>query len=311
MALRPGDDFERDILDIIPERYDADADSHQARAGHRFRTTITLVVAVVVVGGIVAAGWRFMGGRQAVGPGIPVIKADDRPIKLRPDDRGGMQVPNQDKLVYERMDGEGEAKTERLLPAPEQPKPPPMAVTPPPVAPPMATPPKPGEPALPKTAVQPQVTAQALPPAVEPPQQKAATYAPVQERAAPLPPPAPVAQPAKVTPPPAPAVPVTPQVAAVTPPAPATATHKPLTSGDYLVQLGAVRSADAADKEWSRIQKANAEFLSTLKSDIVRVELGDKGVFWRVRAGPLSEQAARQLCAELAQRNQGCIVVHK
>ena len=291
MALRPGDDFERDILDIIPERYDADADSHQARAGHRFRTTVTLILAVIVVGGIVAAGWRFMGAKPGGGAGIPVIKADERPIKLRPDDRGGMQVPNQDKLVYERMDGEGEAKTETLLPPPEQPQPPPKGgmVTPPKpmlAPPPLAQPVKPGEPAMPRPAAQAAVSATPLPPqpvmAKIPPSPKAAeTVEPkAAEKVAPKPP----VQVAAVAPPAVPA------------PAQATATRKPPASGDYLVQLGAVRSADAAETEFLRIQKANAEFLSGLKPDVVRVELGEKGVFWRVRAGPLSEQAARQLC---------------
>jgi cell division septation protein DedD len=81
--------------------------------------------------------------------------------------------------------------------------------------------------------------------------------------------------------------------------------------GDYLVQLGAVRSADAADKEWSRIQKANAEFLSGLKPDIVKVEIPDKGTFWRIRAGTMSEQSARQLCQQLSAHSQGCILVRK
>ncbi|MGE5516691.1 MAG: SPOR domain-containing protein, partial [Bacteroidota bacterium] len=123
MAMPPRDDYDRDILDIIPERFDADADSKQARAGHRLRSYLTLGVAVIAVGAIVATGLHFMGGRKAGGPGIPVIKADERPIKIRPDDRGGMQVPNQDKLVYERMEqGEGDSKVERLLPTPEQPQ---------------------------------------------------------------------------------------------------------------------------------------------------------------------------------------------
>ncbi|MBC7905673.1 MAG: SPOR domain-containing protein, partial [Rhodospirillaceae bacterium] len=50
MAMSPRDDYDRDILDIIPERFDADADSHQARAGHRLRSYLTLGVAVLAVG---------------------------------------------------------------------------------------------------------------------------------------------------------------------------------------------------------------------------------------------------------------------
>jgi cell division septation protein DedD len=100
---------------------------------------------------------------------------------------------------------------------------------------------------------------------------------------------------------------------AVTPPpapAPAVSAKAPA-SGEFVVQLGAVRAADQADKEWLRIQKANADLLGALKSDIVRVELEGKGTFWRVRAAPLSEQAARQLCAELTARSQGCIVARR
>jgi hypothetical protein len=308
MSLRPGEDFDRDILDIIPERFDADADSRQARAGHRLRTVITLVVAVAAVGGIVAAGWRFMGNRPSAGAGIPVIKADERPIKVRPDDRGGMQVPNQDKLVYERMDGEPEAKTERLLAPPEQPMPPPRPVAaapepvaaPPPSAPAVPAPPSRG-PGAPAPAAAPRTVVASSPlPAAEAP-----AYTPMDNRAAPAPAPqaAPVAAPA-----PAPAAAPAPQVAAQV----AALPHRaPPPAGDYVVQLGAVRSADAADKEWTRIQHADAEQLAGLKPDIVRVELEGKGTFWRVRAGPLTEPAARSLCQELSQRNQGCIVARK
>lgn len=313
MAKRPGDDYERDLLDIIPERYDADADSHQARAGHRLRSWVLIGGAVIAVGAIVAAGLHFVGGRKGGGLGVPVIKADDRPIKTRPDDRGGMQVPNQDKLVYERMDsaGEGEPKVERLLPQPESAKAPPKTISVPPLSaepppaniPPAAAqrpapiPPKPGEPPAPKTAPAAKVAAQPMEASPIPP-----AYQPVQERAA-----AP-AQPEHM----APAVVAQAPRAAPPPPAPVPATTaKAPASGEFVVQLGAVRAADQADKEWARIQKANADLLGALKSDIVRVELPGKGTFWRVRAAPLSEQAARQLCAELTARSQGCIVARR
>jgi cell division protein FtsN len=93
-------------------------------------------------------------------------------------------------------------------------------------------------------------------------------------------------------------------------PAPAS-TGKIPAFGDYAVQLGAVRGQDQAEKEWLRIQKGNADLLGSLKSDIVRVELEGKGTYWRIRAVPLTEQAARQICAELALRSQGCILVRK
>ncbi|MBI5163028.1 MAG: SPOR domain-containing protein [Magnetospirillum sp.] len=315
MAPRPGDEFDRNILDIIPERFDADEDSRQARSGYRLRTGLTMLVAAAAVGGVVALGWRVMAVKGPADPGIPVIKADDRPIKTRPDDRGGMPVPNQDKLIYGRMEGEGAGaqKTEHLLPPPEQPKVPPKAEDGPPPKPagitesirptaiPISAPPqaRPNEPPLPKAMPQQPVVAeplghgqqQAAAPVAAPPA-PAANYTPVQSR--PAPPPAPVAPPQPV--------------AAAPAPAPVKAAPA---GGDYLIQLSSLRSHEAADKEWGRIQKANGELLSTLKADVVQVDLGGKGTFWRLRAGPLSDTAARQLCQELAKRNQGCIVARK
>lgn len=325
MASNPHDDFDRDILDIIPERFDADADSSQARAGHRLRTYLTLGVAVVAVGAIVAVGLHFIGGRQAGGPGIPVIKADERPIKIRPDDRGGMQVPNQDKLVYERLDqGEGDAKVERLLPAPEQPQVPVKGEAQPDSAAKPATTEvmRPGQPMAPPrqppsevprplpTAIPAEPPAPAAAPAAQSP---AGGYVPTQARTAQsaastpvAPAPAKTAAPAKVASVPATPAPAAPALA----PAPVAAPKAPA-SGDWLIQLGALRSAPDAEKEWGRIQRSHRDLLGALKSDVVRVELGEKGTFWRLRAGPLSEQAARQLCTELKSRNQGCIIARK
>ncbi|CAA7623718.1 SPOR domain-containing protein [Magnetospirillum sp. UT-4] len=306
MAGNRDDDFNRDILDIIPECYDADGDSRKARAGYRLRGYVTIAAAVLAVGLIVALGLHFLGGRRDGSSGIPVIKADERPIKIRPDDRGGMQVPNQDKLVYERMDGESEAKVERLLPTPEQPAVPLPAAAPPapvgaartevlkpaPAPAPAPMPPKMAEPPMARPAPQTPVTVQPAEPAPV-----KVTAAPAPQRPAAMPAPA---MPAPAMP--APAMPAT---------APAPAAKAPPPAGDWQIQLGALRSAPDADKEWGRIQKANADLLGQLKSDVVRVELGDKGVFFRLRAGPLSEQAAKQLCTELKIRNQGCIVARK
>lgn len=327
MAMNPGDDYDRDILDIIPERFDADADSRQARAGHRLRSYLTLGVAVIAVGVIVAVGLHFMGGKSTGGPGVPVIKADERPIKIRPDDRGGMQVPNQDKLVYERMEqGEGDAKVERLLPPPELPQIPSKSSVAPDlqaVKVPATEVLRPAAPVAPgRMAVEPPVRAAPVEPAVraaaaEPPVPKVEAPARVvTEPVAPVQTPAVINKPVAATAAPTPAAgyaPVqtraAPEVPA--PVAPAAASLKAPAGGDWLIQLGALRSAPDADKEWGRIQRTHHELLSTLKPDVVRVELGEKGTFWRLRAGPLSEQAARQLCNNLKSRNQGCIIARK
>jgi len=358
MTPRPGDDFDRDILDIIPERYD-DAESHDFGTAQRLRNYATIAAAVVAVGSIVAVGLHFLGGSRSGGDGVPVIKADDRPFKSKPDDRGGIQVPNQDKLIYDRMESGGESgstASERLLPAPEIPKAPPRSVPtetlilPPanpvtaPVAEPAPTPvaaaPVPVAPTLPAVppgsalAPPPPVTsyrpleARGGAPAPAPaPVVPAAPAAPVAQTASPpvkasppakvaaVTPPAPVATPApapkpRPAPPPAPAPTLTPPVKPTPAAAPATA---PVArgSGDYLIQLGSVRAADQASAEWSRLQKANADLLGGLRSDIARVDLGEKGIYWRIRAAGLDEASARRICATLQSRHQGCIVARR
>lgn len=304
MARRPEqEEFERDILDIIPERYDADEESFETESGSKLRSIVTIAVALFAVGFIVVVGWRLMSSRHMGGGGTQVIKADEHAIKVRPDDRGGMQVPNQDKLVYGRMENEGEAesaKTERLLAPPEEPKllprPGGAANNPPPepmMAPPIAVAPAPAPVPVPPRQEQEQAMTQPIPQMAAPPLAKAPPPAHKQPVAVPAP--APMTAPA---PPPKVAVPVIQRSVAEA-------------GGGFLVQLGAVRSADAADKEWSRIQHANASALAGLKPDIVQVDIADKGTFWRIRAGSLSEQGARALCQELASRNQGCIIVRK
>lgn len=206
MAGHSDDDFDRDILDIIPERFDADADSYHARAGSRLRNWLILGAAVLAVGVAVAVGWRVVAGGGDSANGIPVISADQRPIKIRPDDRGGMQVPNQDKLVYGRLEqGDGDAKVERLLPAAEQPVPPPAA----PVAPPKPVAPVAPEvlkPAIPAAPVQAPAPAVVRP--VEPmPPAPVAAPAPAKVASAPLPAPAPAPAPVKAAPVVAPAPP--------------------------------------------------------------------------------------------------------
>jgi hypothetical protein len=77
-----------------------------------------------------------------------------------------------------------------------------------------------------------------------------------------------------------------------------------------VVQLGAVHSEAEAKTEWNRLSGAHHQ-LSGLSADIVRVDIPGKGVFWRVRGGPLDEAQARVLCSDLTKQGQGCLVARK
>ena len=62
------------------------------------------------------------------GVDVPLIRVVDGPVKVRPENPGGLQIPNRDKLVYERMqsgasNSSNDSIVERLLPQPEKPLP--------------------------------------------------------------------------------------------------------------------------------------------------------------------------------------------
>jgi hypothetical protein len=135
----------------------------------------------------------------------------------------------------------------------------------------------------------------------------------------PLPPPSPVANAAAPPPPPPPSSPApTPQVTAAPAPPPvavvpaAKASPTPATAsvGGYRLQLGALGSEDAAKQEWLKLQKQQPDLLGKLTLTVSRVDLGAKGVYYRIQAGPIVDAAqAAQSCATLKSRNVGCILV--
>lgn len=278
---------------------------------------------LIALAAVIAAGvWFFNGGNERKSDEVPLIRADQGQTKQRPEQPGGMEIPDQDKLVYD--EGKG-PKVEQLLPPPEQPLPPPAPEpqaqaqpAPAPVAAPAAAASAPQEPAVPAPAqapVQapaPVVTAASQAPAklAPPPAPKAP---PAQPKVAaiqpPPPPPAPpkpvMAQP-PATPAPPKSVPAPVQPAAVQPAAPKAASA----GGGYRLQLGAVPSEALAQSEWNRIKAAHGDLLNGLNAAFPHVDLGAKGTFYRVQAGPLPDMGrAQELCNALKQRGVGCILV--
>ncbi len=90
--------------------------------GRRRLALITGLVSLAIVGAFIWSGREHAGPETAGAP--PLIRADETPIRVPPENPGGMDIPHRDKLVYQRLPGEGEnPKMERLLPPPEEPLP--------------------------------------------------------------------------------------------------------------------------------------------------------------------------------------------
>ena len=88
-----------------------------------------LITVVVLAGGGSATAWLLLSdGMQPDDPyDVPLVKAQEAPVKVRPDKPGGLEVANRDKLVYGRLQGNGAGpKVEQLLPRLETPLPPPI-----------------------------------------------------------------------------------------------------------------------------------------------------------------------------------------
>ena len=205
------------------------------RVKHRPHRGLLAAIGLGVM--VASAGGLWLGYKVSArhsGGDVPLLHADTQPIKVKPQDPGGMEIPNRNRLVFDQKGGD---TTERLLPPPEAPLPRPV---PPPEPPAAATPDAP-----------PPVAAQAAP--------------------APAP--------------------------AVAPAAPAAPVH------------GAAPPQSAA-QEWARIKRQNGDLVGSLGVATERVDLGDKGVFYRIQAGPLADGAeADRICSALRQRNVGCLLV--
>lgn len=304
--FRPGEeDRVLDTSNPVKERY--------GRRGRRIMTALVAVAAVLGFGVVLV--YAYNKGKQDAGSGAaPIIQAQDGLTKTRPESPGGMNVPDRDKEIFNRLETRQPAdKVERLLPPPEKPmdRPPPAEM------------PKMPEPSAGSAGTMAQGAPDTMP-APPPPPPTAATAA-----VPPPPPPPPVASPpaalsaAPSSAPSAASVPKAPAVEAPKKTAPAPAAKKPASvaakspapkpaaTGRWKIQLSSLRSEAAARKTWASAQSKNRDLLGKLSLSVQRVDLtGGKGTYYRVQAGPLASRAAAgSLCTRLKARKLSCIVV--
>jgi len=254
-------------------------------------------LAVVVVTGFGIGIWYAydQGVKKGVQLAPPIIKADSSPVKQKPEDPGGMDIPHQDKKVFEVMKAEKEEeKIEKLMAAPEEVVKEAAPVDIPETA--------------PKTAATGSDNAETL---MAKPAEKAEDVAVVaQKKTADV---AAMAKeatkaveaPKKVEPAPEKKVVAKPEVKAAAQPV-VTAKSG---SSVYRVQLGAFRSTDAAEKAWLDLQKKHEELLKGVAHKVQSVEIKGKGKFHRLQAGEFADKTpASGLCSKLKAQKQDCLI---
>ena len=272
-----------------------------------------LALVLVVLGALVLVS----SSRGPVAPKdvaqVPVIHAEEKPFKVRPENPGGMDIPHQDKLIYQRLRGEERPiKVERLLSEPEKPLPPPEPAPPPPVAASpggASAPAGDADPAV-ADAIERSIVERGL---IQPPDAEADAMGEEEGMVAneaaggegatttaiPVPQPRPSARAGETA---ALSARLAPSGSAT--PAPAAA------SASFRIQLGAFAAPDKADDAWRRLQAQHPGLLGALKPETSRVEVPDRGTLYRLRAGPIEgEERARALCQDLIGRGAGCLVV--
>ena len=246
------------------QRAELFGDARDDKPPRRPRRVLATVLALIIMGLFSGGLWfayvqgKHHTGSDAASGDVPLIRADERPTKVKPEQPGGMEIPDQDKLIYNPT----RKVVEHLLAPAEKPMPRPAPSSSPTDAARSSTGAMPAASSTPEN--RPAVTQTAQP------QQQAAT---------------------------------SPSKAAQAPSSPS----KP--AAGTRLQLGSLRSEDAARQEWERIKRKNSDLLGNLSATPVRAELGDKGVYYRIQAGPIADlAAAERICGELKQRNIGCIL---
>ncbi len=295
-----------DAIEAELAKLDAEEGGAPSKSVRRYAPAALAMVVVASFAGVVWYAYST-GIREGSEFAAPTLKPSG-PSKIAPKNPGGQEIRDQDKLVYGRIDkSNGGRRIERLLPPPENPMPAPVTVkpvsgepklgvpNPPPISempppPPSITAPRPPVP----VAVKPADKAAAL--------KRSDTAAPVLQKIAPASgTPKMRRESAKAVAPERKKTRV--KVAAV-------AASRPGLSKGFRIQISSVRSAEAAKRAWQNTVKRHGAVLSQLSLLVKRADLGEKGVFYRVQAGPLRDlAAARRVCDALKRKKVDCLVV--
>jgi len=271
---RGGDQhYELDASDEF-HTYDATEGSGGGRATFLF---LLLLVVLLVFGGVLYFAYQ-QGMREGIRNAPPLIEAEEGPAKVIPDDPGGMDIPNTDKLIYDGMNGNNptEPGIERLLPRAEEPIDRPASTEPP-------------------AETAPHDRIEVLPPPLDIVPDAATVASEVTPEAVVPVPVAPSQREAPSILPNVPAVPVIPVQTSG--------------AGNFVVQIAAFRNEPRAEEEFVKLQATYPDLLGSLRSDIARADLGDRGIYYRLRVGPFqTKDAAGALCTRLKGRGQDCIV---
>ena len=109
-------DFRAEYKERIERTFSADEEEEEKKFSsirlHAIGIGILIGVLVALLGSVI-----LFGSDEEEGTSEPIVVAESqRPVKVRPTNPGGMEIPDQDKTIYKRMrSDEADTKIERLV----------------------------------------------------------------------------------------------------------------------------------------------------------------------------------------------------
>ena len=276
------------------------------------RLPLLIVIALLVLAAFGGVVWlAYQRGVQQGHAEVPrVIAADQTPVKVPPTSAGGTATPYTGLKIYQQpAPSKEEAAADTAAPAPT-PAPAASTPAPPPSMPaevPATTPPLKvvSLPAVTPPPAKPQATAPSTPTlargAPEPLPSKGAS-APSTPSTKPVPPPAAPHVSTQIATTPVVAAPVAAAPAASTAPAASAAP-----AGAGLLQIGSYKSEAEANAAWTTYKAKHAALLGGTSPNVMQVDLGAKGVWYRLRIVASDKSAAASLCDKLKAEGAACI----
>lgn len=235
---------------------------------------------------IVLIGFFVFGSSDEESGEVITINATAEPVKVKPENHGGMAIPDQDKMVYNRIrTNDVDTKVENLFPEPEQPVMPNIL-------------------AIEKNAPTSEFVAM----------EDVKSFDPLASETTPEV----VTEPQKVveTPKKVELVPLAAAPAVKSEVKKTTQSAKKETSkvveavaqGGWTAQLMSSSNKQTVEKAWPKILAKNKALLSDMSYKIVKADIAGKGTFYRLQVGSFKNRnMAAALCKKLKANKQDCI----
>lgn len=294
---------------------------HGVSSGMRMAVALS---ATLLFGGVVwACAVLFMPPDNGE---IKIIKADAAPYKGKPDQPGGMDIPDQDKLIFNAVSPDGKlVAVEHIMPGPEKPMEQgttpsslPQAQAPAPTAlgrtvevvqgqsPPA---PQPAAAATPKAGVVVDAPAAFDSAHISANKTKPQPQPQLQSQSQPQPQPQPQIES------PSPQVEVNAAVEPPATPAPATDVEKPQAAvssvaGKVHVQLASYGDRAQAEKAMTALKSKYANTLGGVPLLLAEADIKGRGHFYRIQAAVADNASAQKLCAGIKAEGGVCVLVH-